>query len=237
VDYAARLTGGRLVSQVKDGTVAGRTSWRDPSDVVFHLKAAARTTVPQSGFDFIGPAGSAIWQIPQTQQSGLLWLGWNTEGIPAAQLTGGSLTWSLEKVEGPGRLVVFLFDTFGQPRVVFNSGDGLPDRYPVPVGTHAHGNLAFTKEGAYKLTFTHRATLANGRQVSDTAVVTFAVGNTDPRPLAQRTSSTALTFTGDSCDGRLALTGFSLLGPLVLGTGLLVVGALAVAVTRRRRRP
>lgn len=235
VDYAARLQGGQLTSQVKDGTVAGRTTWRDPSDAVFHLKSAARTTIPASGFGFLGPAGSAIWQIPQSQQSGLLWLGWNTEEIQASQLRG-PLVWSLDKVEGPGRLAVYLFETFGQPRVVFNSGDGLPDRYTVPVGTHAHGNWAFTKEGSYRLTFTHRATLADGRQVSDTAVVTFAVGNTDPRPLARRTSSTVLTYTGNSCGGPLALTGFSLIGPLVLGTGLIAAGTLAVAVTRRRRR-
>lgn len=236
VDYAARLTGGALVSQVKDGTVAGKITWRDPADVVLHLKPDGATTVPAGNFGFLGPAGTRIWQIPQTQNSSLLWLGWNTEEIPAAQLSGGSLTWSLDKVEGPGKLVIYLFETFGQPRVAFNSGDGLPDRYTVSTGTHAHGNWAFTKEGAYKLTFTHRATLADGRAVSDTATVTFAVGSTDPQSLARRTTSKTYTYSGTSCDGKLALTGTSLVGPVALGAGLLVGGAVLVALTIRRRR-
>lgn len=236
VDYAARLQNGGLVSQVKDGTVAGKTTWRDPSGLVFHLKPAAKTTVPSTGFGFLGTAGSPIWQIPQSQQSGILWVGWNTEEIQASQLTG-SLAWSLDKVEGPGRLVVYLFETFGQPKVVFNSGDGLPDGYTLPTGTHAHGNWAFTKEGSYRLTFTHKATLAGGRAVSDTAVVTFAVGNTDPRALAKQTSSKVLTYAGNSCGGKLALTGSALIGPLVLlGGGLLAAGGFAVAATWRRRR-
>ncbi|MEH1128459.1 TIGR03773 family transporter-associated surface protein [Micromonospora sp. CPCC 206061] len=235
VDYAARLSGGQLVSQVKDGTVAGKTTWRDPSDVVLHLKPAGATTVPAGNFGFLGPAGSKIWQIPQTQNSSMLWLGWNTEEITSSQLRGASLTWSLDKVEGPGKLVIYLFETFGQPRVVFDSGNGLPDRYTVATGTHAHGNWAFTKEGAYKLTFTQRATLANGRLVSDTATVTFAVGSTDPQSLARRTSSRTYTYSGTSC-GPLALTGTSLVGPVALGAGLLVGGGLLVVLTIRRRR-
>jgi surface-anchored protein len=113
--------------------------------------------------------------------------------------------------------------------------NGLPDRYTVSTGTHAHGNWAFTKEGAYKLTFTQRATLANGRSVSDTATVTFAVGNTDPNVLAQRTTSKTYTYSGTSC-GPLALTGTSLVGPVALGAGLLVGGGLLVVLTTRRRR-
>jgi putative ABC transporter-associated repeat protein len=235
VDYAARLAGGQLVSQIKDGTVAGKTTWRDPEDVVLHLKPAGATTVPAGNFGFLGPTGTQIWQIPQTQNSSLLWLGWNTEEIQASQVRGGSLTWSLEKVEGPGKLVVYLFETFGQPRVVFNSGDGLPDRYTVSTGTHAHGNWAFTRQGAYKLTFTQRATLSNGRTVSDTATVTVAVGNTDPQSLARRTTSRTYTYSGTTC-GPLALTGTSLVGPVALGAGLLAGGSLVVILTIRRRR-
>jgi putative ABC transporter-associated repeat protein len=230
VDYGTRLVNGRLVSQVKDGTVAGVTTWRSPSQVVFHLKQAAATTVPAGPFSFLGPVSSTIWQIPQTQQQGILWAGWNTEELTTAQVTG-PVTWRLTAVNGPGNLAIYEYDSFGQPIIIFNSGDGLPDSYAIALGTHAHGNWAFTKAGAYRLTFTQSAKLASGADVSDTQVVTFAVGNTDANALLPRTTS-------GSCGGggRLPTTGMSLTTPLLAGAGLLTVGAAIVAATAVRRR-
>lgn len=243
VDYAARIVGGGLVSAVKDGTRAGTTTWREPSRVVFHVVPAAATTVPASGFDFLAPPGTRIWQIPQTQRAGILWLGWNTEEISSGQVRGG-VTWSLDRVEGPGTVAVYLFNPFGQPQIVFNSGDGVPDRHEVPLGTHAHGNWAFTKEGIYRVTFTQSATLASGAQVRDSEVVTFAVGSTDPNsvlPAAGGQQTGQATGAGDDCPGAddpgLAYTGtgLGLRLPLSLGVMLLVVGVLVVVIVGRRR--
>ena len=137
-----------------------------------------------------GPAaGTPIWQIPQTQKAGVVWLGWNTEELTAAQVYGGGVDWRLDKVTGPGALAIFEFDSFGQPKIIFNSADGLPDTYRIPLGTHAHGNWAFTKAGTYRLTLTHSATLANGKAVSDTATLTFIVG-----PPAEPGRSTTATL-------------------------------------------
>jgi putative ABC transporter-associated repeat protein len=239
VDYAARIAGGALSAQVKDGTVAGTTTWREPSRVVFHVVSAAATTVPGSGFDFLGRAGAQVWQIPQTQKEGILWLGWNTEEITAAQLRGG-LTWSLDRVEGPGTVAVYLFDPFGRPQIVFNSGDGVPDRFEVPVGTHAHGNWAFTREGIYRVTFTYSATLASGTQVRDTEVVTFAVGSANPNS-ALPAAAAEQNNSGGSCGGavsasrRLGNTGASTGSPLAIGGLAVLVGVLLVVATRRRR--
>ncbi|HCT78270.1 MAG TPA: hypothetical protein DGT23_17175, partial [Micromonosporaceae bacterium] len=93
VDYAVRVVNGRLESGVKEGS-----TWFHPSDVVLHVKPQAVATVPASGFDFLGTPGSRVWQIPQTQQSGIIWLGWNTESVSAG------VNWSLTKVSGPGRV-------------------------------------------------------------------------------------------------------------------------------------
>jgi putative ABC transporter-associated repeat protein len=241
VDYATRVSGGRLQSVIKDGTQAGKTIWREPSAVVFHLKPAAKTTIP-SGFGFLGGAGSTIWQIPQTQKQGILWLGWNTEEISTAQARSG-VSWKLDKVTGPGRMAIFEYSTFGQPRVIFSSGDGLPDGYNIPLGTHAHGNWAFTKEGTYQLTFTQSATLASGGTSTDTETVTFAVGDVDPKPAQSAGQSGSVTTqslgallsaNGGGC--RLPFTGAAVLAPAALGAGLLATGVVAVAVTRRRRR-
>ncbi|WP_433221679.1 TIGR03773 family transporter-associated surface protein [Dactylosporangium sp. CS-047395] len=234
VDYAARIVNGKLVSQIKDGTKAGTTAWRSPPDVVFHLTDKAAGKVPAGPFDFIGPSNSAIWQIPQTQQQGILWAGWNTEEITTAQVTG-SVTWKLTALTGPGALSIFEYDSFGQPKVIFNSKDGLPDTYNIPLGTHAHGNWVFTAAGTYRLTFTQSVTLASGQQSSTTQVVTFAVGNTEPNALLPKKTVT----TGCAGTGRLPATGISLQGPLCGGLSMLALGVALVtaASLRRPRRP
>ncbi|WP_432970325.1 TIGR03773 family transporter-associated surface protein [Dactylosporangium sp. CA-233914] len=232
VDYAARVVNGQLVSQIKDGTKAGSTVWRSPADVVFHLTDQAAAKVPSGPFDFIGPANAPIWQIPQTQQQGVLWAGWNTEEITTAQVTG-SVTWKLTGVNGPGALSIFEYDSFGQPKVIFNSKDGLPDTYAIPLGTHAHGNWVFTAAGAYRLTFTQSATLASGKQSSTTQVVTFAVGNTDPKALLPKKTTT----TGCGSGSRLPTTGVSLQAPLYGGLSMLAAGVALVTLASTRRRP
>jgi putative ABC transporter-associated repeat protein len=251
VDYAARVADGGLVSQVKDGTRGGEPVWRDPADVVFHLPAAAETEVPPGGrFSFLGEAGAPVWQIPQTQDPDVVWLGWNTEEIARDQVSG-AVTWRLDEVDGPGEVAVYELDSFGQPRVIL---DGAGDSYGIPVGTHAHGNWAFTEEGAYRLTFTHTARLASGETVRDTATVAFAVGSTDPQSLARSggsgrsapaaaTPGAATTTTEDRTtataaggDCRLPRTGGDIGRIVLVGVLLVLAGAACVLVARRRNR-
>ncbi|XIE82125.1 hypothetical protein AB6O49_32155 [Streptomyces sp. SBR177] len=58
IDIAARVVDGKLQIQVKDGTVAGRTVWREPSSVVLHVKAAAKKRIPagEPSPSWAGPA-------------------------------------------------------------------------------------------------------------------------------------------------------------------------------------
>lgn len=233
VDYATRISGSTLTSRIKDGTKAGTVTWREPSRVVFHVAPAAATTVPPSGFDFLGRPGERIWQLPQTQRAGVVWLGWNTEEITASQLRGG-VTWSLDRVEGPGAASIYLFNPFGQPQVLFNSGDGVPDRYEIPPGTHAHGNWSFTREGVYRVTFTQSATLAAGTQVRDTKTVTFAVGAVDPNTaLPAGQPEQPGTCAGGVTPASLAQTGASPRVPLAVGGLLVLAGTLLVVLFRR----
>jgi putative ABC transporter-associated repeat protein len=245
VDYAVRVLDGKLVSGVKDGTVAGVTTWRAPSSVVLHVVDKAATTVPAGDrFAFLGKPGDRIWQIPQTQQAGVLWLGWNTESVTAAQVRG-DITWSLDTVDGPGAVAVFEFDPFGTPVILFDSGNGVPDTAPVRLGTHAHGNWTFTKPGIYHVTFTHSATLASGARVSDKQTVTFAVGPVDPKQALPVTTSTpppgtcasdvAARHANGGRAGALASTGVSAAAPAAAGALALLAGVLCLVVVRRRR--
>jgi putative ABC transporter-associated repeat protein len=232
VDYAARIVNGKLTSQIKDGT-AGAPQWRSPSQVVFHLKPEAATSVPSESFGFLGPVSTKIWQIPQTQKPGILWLGWNTEEIATSQATR-DITWTMTAVSGPGSVAIYELDPFGKPVVIFNSKDGLPDSYGIRLGTHAHGNWAFTASGAYTLTFSHSVTLASGTTTSDTQTVTFAVGDADPNALLP-TTTTGCGAAAGSAAARLANTGVATTGPLVAAVSLLLSGGILLAATRQRR--
>lgn len=186
VDYAARIVGGELRSQVKDGTQGSdRVVWRDPGDVVFVVRDAAKTTVPADArLRFIGAAGSSTWMIPQVQRPGILWAGWNTEELTAADVSD-SLTWTLRSVQGPGTVAVFQTGPFGDPDLLFNSGDGLPDSRRVPLGTHAHGNWAFSAPGSYQLSFEMTATRPGGATTGDTQTLNVQVEGSAADPGTQ----------------------------------------------------
>jgi surface-anchored protein len=182
VDYGARMVDGQLQSQVKDGTRgASAVVWREPADVVFHVRSAARTTVPANPqLAFLGAPGDPVWLIPQIQRSEILWAGWNTEELGAAEL-GGPVAWTLAAVDGPGAFAIFQTGSLGNVDVLFNSRDGLPDARNVPLGTHAHGNWAFSAAGTYRLTFTMSGTRPSGEAMSDTEILTVTVADVPPQ--------------------------------------------------------
>ncbi len=180
VDFAARVVGDKLQIHLKDGTVSGRTTWREPSSVVLHVKPAAKNTLPDGEeFAFLGKGGDPVWLLDQVQQEGLLWPGWSTDNIGAGKTEGG-VEFALTAVEGPGTYALYTYDAMSGANILFNSKDGVPDAFSVAQNTHAHGGWAFTKEGTYRLTFRMSGTLAGGAKVSDTETVTFVVGDTDP---------------------------------------------------------
>lgn len=180
VDYGVRIVNGQLTSQVKDDTQPGGHVWRDPEATTFALSTSARETVP-AGFSFIAPAGSTAWLIPQVQRPDVLWAGWNTEELSAAQVNGPTI-WRLTGVSGPGSVAVFQTGAAGSADILFNSADGLPDARQVPLGTHAHGTWSFTRPGTYVLTFDWSAVLVGGALQTDTASIAVVVNDTDPAP-------------------------------------------------------
>jgi putative ABC transporter-associated repeat protein len=174
IDYATRIVGGKLRSLIGDGTTSQKV-YREPSGTVLWLKPASKVTLP-SGYGQIGAAGSSVWQVPQTQKSGLIWLGWSTEALNAGNVQG-PVTWKINKVSGPGTMKVYLSGAFGGIQsMIFNNGGS----YAIPLGVHAHANWAFSKQGIYRIKMTQTATLANGKVSSDTETLTIAVGDVNP---------------------------------------------------------
>lgn len=227
---APRLIDGGLRVHVKDGSVVGTVTWREPADVEFKVTDAARVALPDaSALSFLGAAGGQIHLLPQQEQPGILWIGWSTEELKSADITG-PVTWSLTSVTGPGPFGLFTTGSFGAHSVIFNSTDGLPDTHSVALGTHAHANWAFGKPGRYRLEFTVSATKTDGSTVRDTEGYTFLVGDatappTPDNPTRDGRRNTTLASTGPVGSPPAAIA---------LALALIASGAAVMVLTRRR---
>ncbi|WP_033340612.1 TIGR03773 family transporter-associated surface protein [Catenuloplanes japonicus] len=232
VDLGPQLEGGAWRIRLKDDA-ASPPAWLELSDVVLKVTDRARIPVPAGdGYAFLGAAGSQVHLLPQTQQSGIVWPGWNTQHASVTAGIRGDVTWSLTGVDGPGAFALFLTSSFGTPQVLFDSRT-LPQKLSIPLNTHAHGNWAFTEPGLYRLTVTMSATTTSGAPVTDTRTLTFAVGDaTDPAPGFTPGGGPSGGSPGGS--GPLPLTGTNLLSVVAAGLVLIVAGFAAVVIGRRR---
>lgn len=181
VDVASLIEGGKLVTRIKDTTLAGQEHWRDIASTVLQLLPASATKVPSSpAYSFLGKPGATFYQATQTQRDGLLWPGWSTEAIPL-NATRGGVSWALTQFSGPGTFALYDSDSFGQPQILMNSADGVStsDAFTIPRNTHAHGAWAFSAPGQYCLRMARTTSLADGTTSSDSFVLPIAVGTAD----------------------------------------------------------
>ncbi|WP_423461823.1 anchored repeat ABC transporter, substrate-binding protein [Promicromonospora sp. MS192] len=87
--------------------------------------------------------------------------------------------------DGPGRMAGYLTETFGRPRVYFDSGDGFDasdgyarDTATLPTDAHTHMSWAFTEPGVYRVAMDAELVTepeARPQTVGETTL-TFAVG-------------------------------------------------------------
>jgi len=123
------------------------------NQVVLNVKESARFDFD---FDFppFGNTGDSIWILPQSQETGLLYLGISTEGI-ANGIFDGAPTIQLKRVDGPGFFFLWQADSFGNFNIRFNTRDGISTNdqtTPPVVGSHEHFNWGFTTSGVYYVT-------------------------------------------------------------------------------------
>ncbi|WP_229072012.1 TIGR03773 family transporter-associated surface protein [Actinoplanes sp. DH11] len=260
VDMGPQLSGGALAIKIKDDSTTPAT-WRELADVTLKVTEKAVIDVPSgAGYAFLGKAGDKVYLLPQSQQSGIVWPGWNTQHESVVKGTKGDVTWRLKQVSGPGDFKLFLTGSFGTPEVVFDSAKTLPQQLRIAPNTHAHGNWAFTEAGLYKLTVDMTATTTAGKSVSDTKTLTLAVGDSTDTGDGKDSTGDGKDGSGDgkegsgdgggsggtgsgdgastgddSGDGRLAKTGMNVVSIAGGGVALLVAGAVTVVLARRRR--
>ncbi|MEV0949651.1 TIGR03773 family transporter-associated surface protein [Promicromonospora sp. NPDC050249] len=240
-DFGSMVEDGKLVAQVKDDREQP-SSWVDPASLTFKLGEAAEDKVPAgSEFAFLGTAGSTIWSVGQVQETGVPWIGWNTQHPSLIEAADGPVTFTLDGVDGPGELGVYATGTFGGVGAKnFGTLEGFPRSMSVPLNQHVHASWAFTKPGVYSVTMTQSVPLKSGGTASDAATLKFSVGDT--AGTTTRTTYVGRTPSGEECDlsaaqrAALASTGASVFQPLALAGLLLLAGGLLIVVAQRRRR-
>lgn len=179
VDVGPRVVDGQWQVMVRDDSGPAPV-WRDPAQTVLHVTDAALMDAPTDpAYDFMGGrAGERWYVVPQTQNPDVVWLGWNTQDPGVTRTVQRGATMSIGPVSGPGRAWMFLQNgTFGKPLPLMDSQTGAPQDVWVDVNTHVHANWVFSAPGTYLSRLTFSADTLDGRHVSATTVLRFAVGS------------------------------------------------------------
>ncbi|WP_416904473.1 TIGR03773 family transporter-associated surface protein [Micromonospora echinospora] len=239
VDMGPQLSGDDWTIRIKDDRTSPAV-WRETADVVLQIKDNAKIAVP-AGADFLGKQGDTVWLLPQSQQAGIVWPGWNTQHESVVSGVRGNVVWTLKGVDGPGRFALFLTGSFGKADVLFDSSEAFPQQLSIPLNTHAHGNWAFSEPGLYRLAVQMSGTTTAGKSVTDTKTLTIAVGDsTDPSSgFGPGGGTDGAGDDGSGTDqgggGPLPRTGVGwVLTAGAAGAVLVTVGVLLLVSTRRR---
>ena len=178
VDLGPRLIDGQWRAGLRHDAESGAV-WRDPNQTVLRVSDAAIMTAPDSAdYPFLADvAGKPVYVVPQTQNPGVVWLGWNTQDPAVTATIDRGLTMRVGPVSGPGRAWLFLQSgTFGKPLLLADSGAAPGDVW-IDSGTHVHANWAFSAPGTYTATVTFLGTTTSGEAVSASTTLRFAVGD------------------------------------------------------------
>ena len=236
-DLGPAIENGTLVARVKDDR-SQPAQWVDPSSLTFALGDAARITAP-ADLGFVATPGSSVWLIPSTQIAGVPWLGLNSQREEIVTGTTGPVQFTLDAVEGPGRVAVFNAGALGSG-VGEHVFDGPGTGYTLGANTHAHQNWVFTAPGTYTLTITMRVT-PNGVALAGSGFGSggdlTATGATGPSGRPMVSQVVGRTASGKECDLSLATTGADTIPLTVVSLTWALTGAACVwvgAIGRRR---
>ena len=236
-DLGPAIDNGTLVARVKDDR-SQPAQWVDPSSLTFALGDAARITAP-ADLGFVATPGSSVWLIPSTQIAGVPWLGLNSQREEIVTGTTGPVQFTLDAVEGPGRVAVFNAGALGSG-VGEHVFDGPGTGYTLGANTHAHQNWVFTAPGTYTLTITMRVT-PNGAALAGSGFGSggdlTATGATGPSGRPMVSQVVGRTASGKDCDLSLATTGADTIPLTVVSLTWALTGAACVwvgAIGRRR---
>lgn len=240
VDVGPRFTDGEWTLMVHDAS-SEPSVWRHLDRTVFQVSDAAVLPVPDDpAYEFIGEPGTRVHVLPQVQNPDVVWVGWNTQDPEVMETIDGGATLTLSGVDGPGELFVYLqAGNFGDADVLWDSTNNERQDLWVDVNTHTHANWVFTKPGVYVVRVEVTADLVDGRTVTDTQALRFAVGDAtdvetafaaDLPAAAQETPSVQPAASQDTGDGGGSSPGLFVIGGIAL---LLLIGVVVVVMRGR----
>ncbi len=142
---------------------------------VLMVRESARNTIPE-GFDVLGPAGSHLWILPQSQDPQHLYLGASGEGLPAGVLEQGPSI-QLLRIEGPSHFMAWQSDALEGILVRMSTRDGISeiDQLSLSVGGHAHFNWGFSSNGFVTAWMQVQASVGGTNAWSPPTPILFAV--------------------------------------------------------------
>lgn len=202
VDFGPTLNTGEWIIEIHDDT-GSPSYWRRLEDVVIHVDDDALLDVPDSSaYDFLGlQPGTPVWVIPQTQNTDVVWTGWNTQEPNVLDQLDLGTTLSIRGVDGPGEVSVYLQSgNFGDPDPLWSSRDPFPQESWIEVNTHTHANWVFSEPGIYLVDIQFDADLNTGENVSARDTLRFAVGDDTDTESAFGMTPTETSSDGDASD-------------------------------------
>ncbi|HET9954318.1 MAG TPA: choice-of-anchor M domain-containing protein [Polyangiaceae bacterium] len=135
----------------------------------------------------LGAPGSTVYRLTQTLTAGEVWLGLNTQDVPAATFVNNKVAFQLVSVVSApagARFTLYSTNSFGTPTFLLNSTAGACNIASYPSGgltnnVHTHAFWAFSAPGTYVLRFKATGTLVaglgGGTKTSGDVDVTFKV--------------------------------------------------------------
>lgn len=242
-DFGATFGSGEWALQIHDDTSTPRY-WRSPDDVVLQVADAALLTVPDDdSFAFLGlPAGAPVHVIPQVEQPGVVWLGWNTQEPTLLDSLDLGATLRIHAIEGPGDVIAYLQGgNFGAPQLLWSTAEAFPQEAWIEMNTHTHANWVFSEPGVYLIDAEFAGDLITGEAMSARGTLRLAVGDeTDPADAFAATLSESVTdAAAPDASPESDAAGTNLIWLIVAGGAVVLVVAVvvvSVGTARARRR-
>ncbi len=153
----------------------------EPNEVKIIVPNSTKFT-RQAGsmWDKIGNAsGNDTWALPQSEQTGVPFLGIGAEEASLGIYDNNEITLTLTSMSGPsgGHFSMWQTDQFGVPTFFMSTSDAGADLITIDldIADHTHVNWGFTAIGTYEIEFTASADLVAGGSQSSTETFTFEV--------------------------------------------------------------